>query len=242
MFARETRHGLHRVRSHGLEPARRLAVPGHGPGAPAAGRSLADRAGRRRHRADRRPERQEPGARRSCRSSRSRRNVAGIRRQLERFLDFEAVPNAARLVNNADWLRPITLLAFLRDVGKHFTVNDMLAKESVKRRLESDEGISFTEFSYLLLQALRLPRPARAHGCTLQMGGSDQWGNITAGIDLIRKMRGGQGARAGDAADEHRGRHEVRQNGSRAPCGSIRRGPRRSASISSGSTPTTATS
>ncbi|MGE3885676.1 MAG: tyrosine--tRNA ligase [Vicinamibacterales bacterium] len=117
-------------------------------------------------------------------------NVRGMRAQLERFLDFEARPNAARMVNNADWLRQLTLLEFLRDTGKHFTVNYMLAKESVKRRLGGDEGISFTEFSYLLLQSYDYLVLHERFGCTLQMGGSDQWGNITAGCDLIRRVAG----------------------------------------------------
>jgi tyrosyl-tRNA synthetase len=119
-------------------------------------------------------------------------NVVGIRAQLERFLDFGAASNAARLVNNADWLGPVDLLTFLRDVGKHFTVNFMLQKESVSRRLESEEGISYTEFSYLLLQAYDYLHLFDREGCRLQMGGSDQWGNITAGIDLVRKLRGGK--------------------------------------------------
>ena len=117
-------------------------------------------------------------------------NARGMRAQLERFLDFTATPNAARMINNADWLRQIGLLEFLRDTGKHFTVNYMLAKESVKRRLGGDEGISFTEFSYLLLQAHDYLHLHRTVGCTLQMGGSDQWGNIVAGCDLIRKVEG----------------------------------------------------
>ena len=116
-------------------------------------------------------------------------NVAGIRRQLERFLDFDAPGNAARIVNNAEWLGTIDLLSFLRDAGKHFTVNYMLQKESVNRRLESEDGISFTEFSYLVLQAYDFLQLFDRFGCRLQMGGSDQWGNITAGIDLIRKLR-----------------------------------------------------
>ena len=116
-------------------------------------------------------------------------NVAGVRQQLERFLDFGTGPHAARIVNNADWLGQIDLLSFLRDAGKHFTVNYMLQKESVNRRLESEDGISFTEFSYLVLQAYDFLQLFDRHGCTLQMGGSDQWGNITAGIDLIRKVR-----------------------------------------------------
>src|ERR1700694_1824614 len=116
-------------------------------------------------------------------------NVAGIRQQLSRFLDFDAEANAARIVNNADWLASFDLLGFLRDTGKYFTVNYMLQKESVSRRLESEEGISFTEFSYLLLQARDFVELFDRYDCTLQMGGSDQWGNITAGIDLIRRLR-----------------------------------------------------
>jgi tyrosyl-tRNA synthetase len=116
-------------------------------------------------------------------------NVAGIRRQLERFLDFDRASNPARIVNNADWLAAFDLLGFLRDTGKYFTVNYMLQKESVHRRLESEEGISYTEFSYLLLQARDYLELFDRYGCTLQMGGSDQWGNITAGIDLIRRLR-----------------------------------------------------
>src|SRR5260221_9124897 len=117
-------------------------------------------------------------------------NLKGIRAQLEPFLDFNATKNPARIVNNADWLRPFDLLSFLRDVGKHFTVNYMIAKESVKRRLEGEDGISFTEFSYMLLMAYDFVVLFDRFGCTLQMGGSDQWGNITAGMDLIRKLRG----------------------------------------------------
>jgi tyrosyl-tRNA synthetase len=117
-------------------------------------------------------------------------NAHGIRQQLERFLDFTpGRPNAALMRNNVEWLRPIGFLDFLRDVGKHFTVNYMMAKESVKRRLEAEEGISFTEFSYQLLQSYDYLVLHDRDRCTLQMGGTDQWGNITAGCDLIRKMR-----------------------------------------------------
>ena len=116
-------------------------------------------------------------------------NVASIKQQLSRFLDFESPTNAARIINNADWLASFDLLGFLRDTGKFFTVNYLLQKESVSRRLESEEGISYTEFSYLLLQARDFVELFDRYGCTLQMGGSDQWGNITAGIDLIRKLR-----------------------------------------------------
>ena len=117
-------------------------------------------------------------------------NVAGIRAQLERFLDFRDAPNAAKIINNADWLGSIDVISFLRDIGKHFTVNYMLAKDSVSRRIASEEGISYTEFSYLVLQAYDFLQLFDRHHCTLQMGGSDQWGNITAGIELIRKVRG----------------------------------------------------
>src|SRR5262249_5295518 len=116
-------------------------------------------------------------------------NVAGIRAQLMRFLDFDAAPNAALLVNNADWLARFDLVGVLREQGKDFTVNYMLEKESVNRRLESEEGISYTEFSYLLLQARDFLELFDRYNCTLQMGGSDQWGNITAGTELIRKLR-----------------------------------------------------
>ncbi len=115
-------------------------------------------------------------------------NVDGIRPQLAQLLDFSRPGNPARIVNNADWLASFDLLGFLRDTGKYFTVNYMLQKESVNRRLESEDGISYTEFSYLLLQARDFLELFERCGCTLQMGGSDQWGNITAGIELIRKV------------------------------------------------------
>jgi len=116
-------------------------------------------------------------------------NLAGIREQLGRFLDFKSGKNPARIVNNADWLTTVPLTDFLRDVGKHFSVNNMIAKETVRRRLEA-EGISYTEFSYLLLQSFDFLKLYENYHCTLQMGGSDQWGNITSGVDLIRKIHG----------------------------------------------------
>ena len=119
-------------------------------------------------------------------------NLESIKGQLRKFLDFDAPDNPAMILNNADWLLQYRLLDFLRDVGKHFTVNYMLSKESVKRRLSSPMGISFTEFSYLLLQAYDFLYLYDRYGCVLQMGGSDQWGNITAGIELIRKLRGAE--------------------------------------------------
>ncbi len=114
-------------------------------------------------------------------------NLEGIRAQLARYLDFDAADNAALLINNADWLEGITAIDFMRDVGKHFTVNYMLAKDSVQSRRA--DGISYTEFSYMLLQAYDFLTLFDRHGCVLQMGGSDQWGNITAGVELIRRVR-----------------------------------------------------
>ncbi len=120
------------------------------------------------------------------------RNLEGIKAQLAHFLAFEGVPNPALLLNNADWLCQLNLIEFLRDIGKYFTVNYMTAKDSVKTRLDSEEGLSFTEFSYMLLQAYDFLRLYLDYGCTFQMGGSDQWGNITAGTELIRKVADGK--------------------------------------------------
>jgi tyrosyl-tRNA synthetase len=120
-------------------------------------------------------------------------NVAGIGEQMSRFLDFSPSAGKAQalLLNNADWLTSVGLTDFLRDVGKYFTVNQMIAKESVKSRLDRDDvGLSFTEFSYMLLQAFDFLRLNLDHGCTLQLGGSDQWGNITMGTELVRKSTG----------------------------------------------------
>ncbi len=118
-------------------------------------------------------------------------NAEGIRGQLEHFLDFSAKSNPALVMNNHDWLGGLALVDFLRDIGKHFSVNQLLAKESVRRRLENEEtGISYTEFSYALLQSYDFVELHRRTGCTVQMGGSDQWGNITAGIDLVRRVEG----------------------------------------------------
>ena len=117
-------------------------------------------------------------------------NIAGIKVQLERLLDFEPGPYQATLVDNADWTAPLRLLEFLRDVGKHVTVNQMVGKESVRHRMEGEHGISYTEFSYMLLQANDFRWLYEHHDVELQAGGSDQWGNITAGIDLIRRTLG----------------------------------------------------
>jgi tyrosyl-tRNA synthetase len=119
-------------------------------------------------------------------------NVAAIRKQFLRFLDFAPGPTGALLVNNADWTHGVGYLEFLRDVGKYLTINYMMAKDSVRGRLEGDAGISYTEFSYMLLQAFDFVHLSRAYGCRLQVGGSDQYGNITAGCELSRKMGGPQ--------------------------------------------------
>jgi len=116
--------------------------------------------------------------------------VGNIRLQLERFLDFKSAKNAAVMANNLDWTKPVSALEFLRDIGKHFSVNQMLAKDSVSSRLESG-GISYTEFSYQVLQAFDYLELYRRDNCRLQLGGSDQWGNIVAGLDLIRKVESG---------------------------------------------------
>ena len=121
-----------------------------------------------------------------------RRNLAGLREQMRRFLDFDAGSNAAMIVNNHDWIGRFSFLEFLRDVGKNFPVNVMLAKDSVQLRLAA--GLSFTEFSYMTLQAADFLHLYREHGVEMQMGGADQWGNITAGLELIRRVEGaGQG-------------------------------------------------
>jgi tyrosyl-tRNA synthetase len=125
-------------------------------------------------------------------------NVASIHQQMQRFLDFDAATSAAMLINNHDWIAPFSYIEFLRDVGKNFPVNVMLAKDSVKSRLGRDDsgadagGMSYTEFSYMLLQAYDFVHLYDKFGCEIQVGGSDQWGNITAGIDLARRMRGVQ--------------------------------------------------
>lgn len=121
------------------------------------------------------------------------KNVAGIKAQLERFLDFDAAkPNAAEMVNNFDWFQHITFLDFIRDTGKHITVNYMMAKDSVKKRIEGDNGMSFTEFTYQLIQGYDFYHLYTAKNCKLQMGGSDQWGNIVTGTELIRRKARGE--------------------------------------------------
>lgn len=119
--------------------------------------------------------------------------VDKLKSQVGRFIDFDCGENAAEVVNNLDWIGQMDVLTFLRDIGKHFPVNQMIKKESVKQRIERDgEGISFTEFTYMILQSLDFAELYKASGCTLQIGGSDQWGNITGGVELTRRRYGGQ--------------------------------------------------
>lgn len=118
--------------------------------------------------------------------------VDKLRAQVSRFIDFDASATSAEVVNNLDWVGKVDVLSFLRDVGKHFSINNMINKESVKQRIEREgEGISFTEFTYMLLQSYDFAELYQRNQCTLQIGGSDQWGNITGGIDLTRRMHGG---------------------------------------------------
>ncbi len=120
-------------------------------------------------------------------------NIGGVKKQLSRFLNFEAsAQNAAVMVNNYDWFKPISFIDFLRDVGKHITVNYMMSKDSVKKRIEGDTGISYTEFAYQLMQGYDYVWLYEHNNCKLQMGGSDQWGNITTGTELIRRKLGGE--------------------------------------------------
>lgn len=122
-----------------------------------------------------------------------RKNVAGVKAQLEKFLDFNAaLPNAAEMANNYDWFKSISFIDFLRDTGKHITVNYMMAKDSVKKRIEGETGISYTEFAYQMMQGYDFYWLYENKNCKLQMGGSDQWGNMTTGSELIRRKSGGE--------------------------------------------------
>ena len=159
--------------------------------------------------------------------------VEKVRAQIEPFLSFEG-DNAATMVNNYDWTASLSTIDFLRDIGKHFPVNRMLARDVVRTRLEA--GISYTEFSYVLLQSMDYLNLHRDHGVTLQFGGSDQWGNITGGVELIRRADGARGARPRDPADHAGRRHEVRQDRGRRPVARPGDARRRTPSTSSGST------
>ena len=121
------------------------------------------------------------------------KNVAGIKKQLRQFLDFDSdAASSAEMVNNYDWFREMNFLQFIRDVGKHITVNYMMSKDSVRKRIEGETGISFTEFTYQLIQGYDFYWLYKNKNCKLQMGGSDQWGNITTGTELVRRKAGGE--------------------------------------------------
>ena len=181
------RDAVLRLRPDRRLPARRQPGPAAGAAALPAGRSPADRAGRRGDRLHRRPD----GPHRRARAHDGRRgrgaHAAARARRCERFLVFDDSPTGAVLADNLDWTRDLGVLDFLRDVGAHFPVNQMLARESVSARLEGG-GLSFTEFSYQLLQSMDYVELHRRYGCRLQVGGNDQWGNITAGLDLLRRV------------------------------------------------------
>ena len=155
-----------------------------------------------------------------------------MRGQIEPFLDFEG-PNAATMVNNYDWTASLSTIDFLRDIGKHFPVNRMLARDVVKSRLEA--GISYTEFSYVLLQSMDFLNLYRDHGVVLQFGGSDQWGNLTGGVDLVRRAEGGR-AHALATPWSPRPTAPSTARPRAGPCGSTRTDCRRTRSTSSGST------
>ena len=165
------------------------------------------------------------------------RNVAAIGAQLERFLDFSPGPTQAVMANNLDWLGKLSLIEYLRDVGKHFTVPYMLAKDSVQQRL--DRGLSFTEFSYMTLQAYDFATLYREHGVEMQMGGADQWGNITAGLELIRRTQAATPRRARPTGSptscccRRRAPSSARARAA-TRCGSIRPARRRTRSTSTG--------
>jgi tyrosyl-tRNA synthetase len=165
--------------------------------------------------------------------------------QIERFLSFEGDEafdgaNAARMVNNLDWTEGLSAIDFLRDIGKHFRVGTMLKKDAVSARLNSDAGISYTEFSYQILQGYDFLELYRQYGCILQTGGSDQWGNLTSGTDLIHKARVWRRTRSARPHHQHR-RHQVRQERGQRRVAGCRRSPLPTRSTSSGSTPTTPT-
>ena len=142
------------------------------------------------------------------------RNIRGIRRSLESFLEFGERPDQALVVNNAEWLDELRYIEFLRGYGRHFTVNRMLTFESVKQRLEREQPLTFLEFNYMIMQAYDFLELARRYGCQLQMGGSDQWGNIVNGVELGRRVDGARAVRADHAADHH---GERRQDGQDRP-------------------------
>ena len=185
-------HRLYRLRLHGAVAACRLAPADHDAALDAADRPPADRADGRRHHPGRRSLRQGREPPDPHRRRRSTGNLVGIRAVFDKFLNFEGAGGNAIMANNAEWLNGLNYIDFLRDVGRHFSVNRMLAFDSVKLRLDREQELSFLEFNYMILQAYDFVELHKRTGCILQMGGSDQWGNIVNGIDLGRRMHGAQ--------------------------------------------------
>ena len=170
--------------------------------------------------------------------------VGYLRAQIERFLSFEGdeafdKENAARMVNNLDWTEGVSAIDFLRDIGKHFRVGTMIKKDAVSARLNSEAGISFTEFSYQILQGFDFLELYRQYDCVLQTGGSDQWGNLTSGTDLIHKAEGASAHAIGTPLITNADGTQVQQERGQRDLAGCRRSPRRTRSTSSGSTPTT---
>ncbi len=205
---------LHRLRPHGGEPAHRPPPAAHVHGAPAARGPPAHRARGRGHDPDRRPHGQARRCGRSCpwRPSPPTRRL--FREQIARFLDF--CEGKALMLDNAEWLAPLNYIEFLRDIGRHFSVNRMLTFETYKMRMET--GLSFIEFNYQILQSYDYLVLFRTHGCRLQMGGDDQWGNIVAGMDLIRRVEGVEAFALTSPADHAVRRQEDGQVARAAPC------------------------
>ena len=203
-------------------------------------RAQASHARRRSHRNDRRPFWENPTSGILLDEATLRHNQDAIKKQLSRFLDFDSdAPNAAEMVNNYDWMKDFTFLDFAREIGKHITVNYMMAKDSVKSRLNgtANDGLSFTEFTYQLLQGYDFLHLYKNKNCRLQMGGSDQWGNITTGAELIRRTGGGDCLRAHMPAYKPKPTAVNSGKPKKATYGSMRRARRLTNFTSSGSTP-----
>ncbi len=171
-------------------PACRQSAQHHDAAQTAAGRAPPDRTDRRGHHQGRRPFRQGRGAQAALSDAEIASNIAGIERVFTKFLSFGEGASDALMVNNADWLDTLNYIDFLRDYGRHFSVNRMLTYDLVKLRLEREQPLSFIEFNYMVLQAYDFVELYRRYGCRLQMGGSDQWGNIVSGIELGRRSDG----------------------------------------------------
>ena len=181
---------LHRLRLHRRQPPHRQSGRHHDAALAAADRPSADRADRRRHQPRSATLRARTRAASCSTTTTLAANLAGVRRSLASFLEFGDGPGQALLVNNDDWLQRLAYIDFLRDYGRHFTINRMLTFDSVKLRLEREQPLTFLEFNYMVMQAYDFLELARRHDCRLQMGGSDQWGNIVNGVELGRRAEG----------------------------------------------------